>query len=530
MFKTKFRDISEGFESSFDGYEVLKGEPGKDGVDGLTPFIGGNGNWWIGETDTGIKAQGDQGPKGDQGESGAKGEQGEPGVPGAQGEQGAKGEDGYTPQKGIDYWTPADVDSMESILRVKAANIGGFVPVTAPIFDSGADINKTTVTVSSVTSNDDGSHTVSFNQKEEMFDDGGFEQYHHGESIVPLNSFSKGENGWTGLNFGTYNTGILRAATVCSYDEGESHSGRNCIEVWGRYSSLCKSIKLKPYTEYTLSFWQRGIATSQFNNISVAAKAYDGDVIYKEVNGAYWCDTENARYQVLYNRGTPNLNDAVIQNTGVWQKFEINFTTRENEYVDIFIYFGDNSWNYFYFDDFSVTEALDEEFTASYGAGIEVPPEVAPGSVFYIERDNGRVFTRFEYASSFAIKELYKYTEQLNREAFEGLVKEIGDISSALDSIIAIQEILMGGKEITFTLTYSLELTPIRVTLKAEYGMTWGEWVESKYNTIGITNGNNLGEHRGTIYLEVTPVTLNGNRVYDTDLIVADAKYIVGGV
>ena len=34
---------------------------GADGEDGLTPFIGANGNWWIGSTDTGIAATGPQG-------------------------------------------------------------------------------------------------------------------------------------------------------------------------------------------------------------------------------------------------------------------------------------------------------------------------------------------------------------------------------------------------------------------------------------------------------------------------------------
>ena len=29
------------------------------GKDGLTPFIGENGNWWIGEKDTGVKAAAD---------------------------------------------------------------------------------------------------------------------------------------------------------------------------------------------------------------------------------------------------------------------------------------------------------------------------------------------------------------------------------------------------------------------------------------------------------------------------------------
>ena len=30
-----------------------------NGKDGLTPFIGENGNWWIGEKDTGVKAAAD---------------------------------------------------------------------------------------------------------------------------------------------------------------------------------------------------------------------------------------------------------------------------------------------------------------------------------------------------------------------------------------------------------------------------------------------------------------------------------------
>ena len=36
-----------------------KGTKGDKGADGLTPFIGENGNWWIGEKDTGVKAAAD---------------------------------------------------------------------------------------------------------------------------------------------------------------------------------------------------------------------------------------------------------------------------------------------------------------------------------------------------------------------------------------------------------------------------------------------------------------------------------------
>lgn len=37
------------------------GEDGKDGSDGITPHIGSNGNWYIGDTDTGVEARGEDG-------------------------------------------------------------------------------------------------------------------------------------------------------------------------------------------------------------------------------------------------------------------------------------------------------------------------------------------------------------------------------------------------------------------------------------------------------------------------------------
>ena len=38
------------------GQKGENGVDGKDGVDGQTPYIGNNGNWWIGDTDTGVSA------------------------------------------------------------------------------------------------------------------------------------------------------------------------------------------------------------------------------------------------------------------------------------------------------------------------------------------------------------------------------------------------------------------------------------------------------------------------------------------
>ena len=71
-----------------------------------SPYIGENGNWWVGTTDSGIKAAGEpgsdgaQGEKGDKGDTGAQGEKGDKGDTGAQGEKGDKGDTGAQGEKG----------------------------------------------------------------------------------------------------------------------------------------------------------------------------------------------------------------------------------------------------------------------------------------------------------------------------------------------------------------------------------------------------------------------------------------------
>lgn len=55
------------------GTNGVNGKDGASGKDGNTPFIGENGNWWIGGTDTGVKAAGEKGEKGDTGANGKDG-------------------------------------------------------------------------------------------------------------------------------------------------------------------------------------------------------------------------------------------------------------------------------------------------------------------------------------------------------------------------------------------------------------------------------------------------------------------------
>lgn len=72
---------------------IPTGKDGADGKDGITPTIGDNGNWYLGDTDTGKPS---------------RGEPGRPGADGKDGAPGAAGSDGYTPVKGTDYFTDAD--------------------------------------------------------------------------------------------------------------------------------------------------------------------------------------------------------------------------------------------------------------------------------------------------------------------------------------------------------------------------------------------------------------------------------------
>ena len=117
---TDGRDGTNGKDGA-DGKDGTNGQNGSDGKDGKTPFIGENGNWWIGEIDTGIKAAGTDGKDGINGIDGTDGKQIEiqktdlyiqwrykggewqnlvalADILGPSGQNGTNGEDGRTPE------------------------------------------------------------------------------------------------------------------------------------------------------------------------------------------------------------------------------------------------------------------------------------------------------------------------------------------------------------------------------------------------------------------------------------------------
>lgn len=95
-----------------DGTDGKDGANGKDGTNGITPRIGTNGNWYLGDTDTGKPSRGDKGDRGADGKDGTDGSPGADGVTPAIGENGnwfvgntdtgkpSRGENGVTPHIG----------------------------------------------------------------------------------------------------------------------------------------------------------------------------------------------------------------------------------------------------------------------------------------------------------------------------------------------------------------------------------------------------------------------------------------------
>ncbi len=114
------KDGKDGINGQ-DGRDGADGQNGSDGKDGKTPFVGENGNWWIGEIDTGIKAAGTDGKDGINGIDGTNGKEIEiqktdlyiqwrykggewqnlvalADILGPSGQNGTNGEDGRTPE------------------------------------------------------------------------------------------------------------------------------------------------------------------------------------------------------------------------------------------------------------------------------------------------------------------------------------------------------------------------------------------------------------------------------------------------
>ena len=85
------------------------GPQGPAGANGITPTIGDNGNWYLGDTDTGKPSRGVRGPIGDTGPQGIQGQKGDTGD---RGPAGPAGPNGLTPTIGDNgNWFLGDTDT-----------------------------------------------------------------------------------------------------------------------------------------------------------------------------------------------------------------------------------------------------------------------------------------------------------------------------------------------------------------------------------------------------------------------------------
>ena len=118
------------------------------GPSGASPYIGENGNWFVGELDTGVQTQGAQGPKGEQGpqgDTGATGPKGEQGPQGDMGATGAKGEQGPKGDTGACAYNL--LDNSDFVHPVAQAGVNGAHGATGYAVDrwmrtSGATVSQ----------------------------------------------------------------------------------------------------------------------------------------------------------------------------------------------------------------------------------------------------------------------------------------------------------------------------------------------------------------------------------------------------
>lgn len=122
------------------------------GEDGITPNIGANGHWWIGTTDTGVQARG---------EDGAPGSPGSPGTPGADGKSAyeAAQDGGYTGTEAQFNAALADIENKADKSVSKAATL------TAAGWSNGVQ----SLAVSGVTATANGSLRIAQSATDEQF-------------------------------------------------------------------------------------------------------------------------------------------------------------------------------------------------------------------------------------------------------------------------------------------------------------------------------------------------------------------------
>ena len=214
-----------------DGTDGKDGVDGKNGADGLTPVIGENGNWWIGDTETGVKAaaaDGRDGADGKDGVDGKDGANGKDGVDGKDGTDGAQGAPGLTPSIGGNgnWWlgnTDTGVRAAGTTGATGAAGAAGATGATGAAGRNGTDgkdgkDGKDGVGIREVSLNDSGELIVTLTDGTET--NLGKITGEDGAPGVGISSVQVGENGM--LTVTLSNGESVEAGAVFSAQEGKT--------------------------------------------------------------------------------------------------------------------------------------------------------------------------------------------------------------------------------------------------------------------------------------------------------------------
>ena len=214
-----------------DGTDGKDGVDGKNGTDGLTPVIGENGNWWIGDTDTGVKAaaaDGRDGADGKDGVDGKDGANGKDGVDGKDGTDGAQGAPGLTPSIGGNgnWWlgnTDTGVRAAGTTGATGAAGATGATGATGAAGRNGTDgkdgrDGQDGVGIREVSLNDSGELIVALTDGTET--NLGKITGEDGAPGVGISSVQVGENGM--LTVTLSNGESVEAGAVFSAQEGKT--------------------------------------------------------------------------------------------------------------------------------------------------------------------------------------------------------------------------------------------------------------------------------------------------------------------
>lgn len=172
-----------------------------DGADGNTPTIGDNGNWFLGDTDTGKPSRGEKGDKGDTGATGPTGPQGEIGPQGPKGDTGATGATGADGKSAYSYavdggYTGTEVEFAAKLAAEKLPNPYSLT-FTGAVNETYDGSSEKTIEIPS--GGGEKEWTVLVDQELSAETPGSF-------SITGLNNFTEFYAEWDALQHGANNT------------------------------------------------------------------------------------------------------------------------------------------------------------------------------------------------------------------------------------------------------------------------------------------------------------------------------------